>query len=85
MKNHHISEAGVSSEIQFGLWIKIWAGEYIFYIRQQTSALKIVFRILKLVVKNAVSLQNLGPFSGSSKNYVQTACEIHNLNMGFVV
>ena len=25
MKIHHISEAGVSFEIQFGLWIKIWA------------------------------------------------------------
>ena len=39
MKNHHISEAGVSFEIQFGLWIKIWAGEHIFYIWQQTMAL----------------------------------------------
>ena len=39
MKNHHISEAGVSFEIQFGLWIKIWAGEHIFYIWQQTIAL----------------------------------------------
>ena len=29
MKYHHISEAGVSFEIQFGLWIKIWAGEHI--------------------------------------------------------
>ena len=29
MKNHHISEAGVSFEIQFGLFIKIWAGEHI--------------------------------------------------------
>ena len=38
MKNHHISEAGVSFEIQFGLWIKIWAGEHIFYIWQQTIA-----------------------------------------------
>ena len=40
MKNHHSSEAGVSFEIQFGLWIKIWAGEHIFYISQQTIALK---------------------------------------------
>ena len=24
MKIHHISEAGVSFEIRFGLWIKIW-------------------------------------------------------------
>ena len=39
MKNHHISDAGVSFEIQFGLWIKIWAGEHIFYIWQQTIAL----------------------------------------------
>ena len=30
MKNHHISEAGVSFEIYFGLCIKIWAGEHIF-------------------------------------------------------
>ena len=39
MKNHHISEAGVSFEIWFGLCIKIWAGEHIFYIWQQTIAL----------------------------------------------
>ena len=39
LKNHHISEAGVSFEIQFGLCIKIWAGEHIFYIWQQTIAL----------------------------------------------
>ena len=39
MKNHHISEAGVSFKIQFGLCIKIWAGEHIFYIWQQTIAL----------------------------------------------
>ena len=39
VKNHHISEAGVSFEIQFGLCIKIWAGEHIFYIWQQTIAL----------------------------------------------
>ena len=32
MKNCHISEAGASFEIQFGLFIKIWAGEHIFYI-----------------------------------------------------
>ena len=37
--NHHISEARVSFEIQFGLCIKIWAGEHIFYIWQQTIAL----------------------------------------------
>ena len=30
MKNHHISEAGVSFEIEFGLCIKIWAEERIF-------------------------------------------------------
>ena len=29
MKNHHISEAGESFEIQLGLFIKIWAGEHI--------------------------------------------------------
>ena len=40
VKNHHISEAGVSFEIQFCQCIKIWAGEHIFYIRQQTIALK---------------------------------------------
>ena len=39
VKNHHISEAGVSFEIYFGLRIKIWAGEHIFYIWQQTIAL----------------------------------------------
>ena len=41
MKNHHLSEAGVSFEIQFGLWIKIWAGEHIFYRWQQIIALSI--------------------------------------------
>ena len=30
MKIHHIYEAGVSLEVQLGLWIKIWAGEHIF-------------------------------------------------------
>ena len=30
MKNRHISETGVSFEIQFGLFIKILAGEHIF-------------------------------------------------------
>ena len=40
MKNHHISEAGVNFEIQFCLWIKIWAGEHIFYIWQQTIAFR---------------------------------------------
>ena len=39
VKNHPISEAGVSFKIQFGLCIKIWAGEHIFYIWQQTIAL----------------------------------------------
>ena len=39
VKNHHISEAGVSFEKKFGLCIKIWAGEHIFYIWQQTIAL----------------------------------------------
>ena len=39
VKIHHISEAGVSFKIQFGLWIKIWAGGHIFYIWQQTIAL----------------------------------------------
>ena len=41
MKNHHISEAGVSFEIQFGLWIKIWAAKHIFHVWQQTIALTI--------------------------------------------
>ena len=41
MKNHQISETGVSFGIQFGLWIKIWAGEHIFHIWQQTIALSI--------------------------------------------
>ena len=31
MTNHHIFEAGVSFEIQFVLFIKIWAGEHIFF------------------------------------------------------
>ena len=39
VKNHHISEAGVGFKIKFGLRIKIWAGENIFYIWQQTIAL----------------------------------------------
>ena len=43
VKNHHISEAGVSFEIQFGLWIKILAGEHILYIWQQTIALSSVY------------------------------------------
>ena len=30
VKNNHLSEAGVSFEIQFGLFIKIWAGERFF-------------------------------------------------------
>ena len=44
VKNHHISEAGVSFEIWFGLCIKIWAGEHIFYIWQQTIALMMLLR-----------------------------------------
>ena len=32
MKNNHLSEAGVSFEIQFGLFIKIWAGERFFFL-----------------------------------------------------
>ena len=40
MKNHYISEGGVSFEIQFGLFIKIWSVEHIFYIWQETIALK---------------------------------------------
>ena len=43
MKIHRISGAGVSFEIQFGLWIKIWAGENIFYIWQQTIALRVYY------------------------------------------
>ena len=39
MKNHHISEGGVSFEIQFSLFITIWAGEHMFYIWQKTIAL----------------------------------------------
>ena len=45
MKNHHISEAGVSFEIQFGLFIKIWAGEHIFYVWQETVAVSELFII----------------------------------------
>ena len=47
MKKHHISEAGVSFEIQFGLCIKIWAGEHIFHIWQQTIALNSRFCVLR--------------------------------------
>ena len=47
MKNHHISEAGVSFEIQFGLCTKIWAGEHIFYIWQETIALTENVNILR--------------------------------------
>ena len=50
MKNYHISEAGVSFEIQFGLRIKIWAGEHIFYIWQQTIALNHVHEMNYLQV-----------------------------------
>ena len=32
MKNQPISEAGISFEIQFGLFIETWAGEHILYI-----------------------------------------------------
>ena len=48
MKNHHISEAGVSFENIVGLCIKIWAGEHIFYIWQQTIALN-PLQIFKLM------------------------------------
>ena len=37
MKKCHISEAGVSFEIQFGLFIKIWAGEHIFTYGRELS------------------------------------------------
>ena len=49
VKNQHISEAGVSFEIWFGLCIKIWAGEHIFYIWQQTIALMTFFALTKKV------------------------------------
>ena len=52
VKIHHISEAGVSFKIQFGLWIKIWAGEHIFYIWQQTIALTLFERYSKIVIFN---------------------------------
>ena len=44
MKIHHVSEAGVSFEIQFGLWIKIWAGEHIFLHMAANYRLKILCR-----------------------------------------
>ena len=50
VKNHHISEAGVSFEIYFGLCIKIWTGEHIFYIYQQTIALISTESIVKEVI-----------------------------------
>ena len=60
MKNHHISEAGVSFEIQFGLWIKIWAGEHIFYIWQQTIALRRLLLLFISVVIPHVMHQSSG-------------------------
>ena len=47
VKNHHISEAGVSFEIQFGLWIKIWAGEHIVLQMAANYRLKQTFNMLK--------------------------------------
>ena len=41
VKNPHIPEAEVSFEIQLGLFFKIWAGEHIIYIWQETIALSI--------------------------------------------
>ena len=38
MKNRH-NEDGVRFEIQFGLFIKIWAGKHMFYIWQETITL----------------------------------------------
>ena len=48
MKNYHISEAGVSFEIPFGLFIKIWTVEHIFYIWQETIALSFGYKIYNL-------------------------------------
>ena len=43
MKNHHISEAGVSFEVQFGLWIKIWVGEHIFLLMAANYHLNYIY------------------------------------------
>ena len=45
MEIHHISEAGVSFEIQFGLWIKIWAGEHIFLHMAANYRLNQIFHV----------------------------------------
>ena len=37
MKNGHISDAGLSFELRFGLFIIIWAGEHIFYMGRKQS------------------------------------------------
>ena len=37
MKNHHISEGGVSFDIQFGMFIKIWTVEHIFIYGRKLS------------------------------------------------
>ena len=47
MKIHYISEAGISFEIQFGRWIKIWAGEHIFLHMAANYRLKNI-KILKV-------------------------------------
>ena len=60
MKNRHISEAGVSFEIQFGLFIKKWDGKQIFYIWQETIPLGI--KVTKpLDNNNVVSGQDILP------------------------
>ena len=41
MNRLHISEAVISFKIQFGLFFKIWAGEHIFYIGQESITLTI--------------------------------------------
>ena len=58
VKNHHISEAGVSFEIQFGLCIKIWAGKHIFYIWQQTIALRREIQDECPLVSKSISFQD---------------------------
>ena len=62
MKNHHISEAGVS--------FKIWAGEHNFYIWQQTIALNtcLVLRRLFLYFVRDGEIARVGvgyPVSGT--------------------
>ena len=52
VKNHHISEAGVSFEIQFGLWIKIWAEEHNFLHMAATIALTV--QMYKIIDMNLV-------------------------------